>query len=465
MLSRALVCTVPDRFLQRSGGKGGRGPRPRHRQAPEPGGALDTRTVLVIATLDTKSDEVAYLVRRLEGHGVRALLLDTGILGEPRGLHPDIPAAETARAAGTTLEVLRRKGSRGAAVEEMLIGARALTGRLGAEGRIHGAISFGGAEGGVMAAAAMQALPPGFPKIILSPLAAGHRPFGPFIGIRDIMVMHSLTDIAGINDISRAVFDNAAAAIAGMARAYVPMTVAQQNLVALTTLGTTDRAMRHLFSRLQAAGFEPVIFHSSGVGGQVMEDMIGRGFFRGVVDLCTNELTDHVAGGFHDAGPHRLEAAGRCGVPQIVSTGCADFFCSGPREAVPERWRGRKSYYHNPVFTLIRPSADEMTRIGAMLASKVNAARGPVRVVLPLQGMSIAGLPGGTMHDPEGDRSLFDAIRGGLRADVPLVEVDRHVNEPEFADVVTREFLAMMAAHDAAATERRHGQGLQVEPR
>jgi uncharacterized protein (UPF0261 family) len=426
---------------------------------------MDTRTVLVIATLDTKSDEVAYLARRLGAHGVRPLLLDTGILGEPRGLTPDVPAAETALAAGTTLEALRAKGTRGLAIEEMLVGARAITGRLGAEGRIHGAISFGGAEGGVMAAAAMQALPPGMPKVIISPLAAGHRPFGPFIGIRDIMVMHSLTDIAGINDISRTVFDNAAAAVAGMARAYTPMAVQQRNLVAVTTLGTTDRAMRQLFTRLQAAGYEPAIFHSSGVGGQVMEDMIGRGFFRGVVDLCTNELTDHVAGGYHDAGPHRLEAAGRCGVPQLVSTGCVDFFCTGPRDGVPERWRDRKSYYHNPVFTLIRPTHDEMRRVGAMLAAKVNAARGPVRVVLPLRGMSIAGVAGGSMHDPEGDRVLFDAIRGGLRADVRLVEVDRHVNEPEFAEVVTREFLDMLAAHGAAAGESRDGNGLSLEHR
>jgi uncharacterized protein (UPF0261 family) len=426
---------------------------------------MDTRSVLVIATLDTKSDEVAYLVRRLDDHGVRAVLLDTGILGEPRGLRPDIPATETARAAGTTLEALRAKGTRGLAVESMLVGAREIAGRLGGEGGIQGAISLGGAEGAVMAAAAMQALPPGLPKLIISPLAAGHRPFGPFVGIRDIMVMHSLTDIAGINDISRAVFDNAAAAIAGMARAYAPMVVTQGNLVALTTLGTTDRAMRQMFERLQAAGYEPVIFHSSGVGGQVMEDMVARGFFRGVVDLCTNELTDHVAGGYHDAGPHRLEAAGRCGVPQVVSTGCVDFFATGPRESIPERWRTRKSYYHNPAFTLIRPSLEEMRRIGAALAAKVNAARGPVRVVLPLRGMSIAGLPGGSMHDPDGDRALFDAIRSGLRADIRLVEVERHVNEPEFADVLTTEFVAMLAAHDAAAGEGRHGQGLQVEHR
>jgi uncharacterized protein (UPF0261 family) len=414
---------------------------------------MDTRTVLVIATLDTKSDEVAYLVRRLESHGVQALLLDTGILGEPHGLQPDVPASETARAAGTTLDALRRKGTRGLAIEEMLVGAREITRRLGAEGRVQGAISLGGAEGAVMAASAMQALPPGFPKLILSPLAAGHRPFGPFVGIRDIMVMHSLTDIAGVNDISRTVFDNAAAAIAGMARAYVPMTVTQRNLVALTTLGTTDRAMRHVFARLQAAGYEPVIFHSSGVGGQVMEDMIARGFFRGVVDLCTNELTDHEVGAYHDAGPHRLEAAGRCGVPQVVSTGCVDFFATGPRESIPEKWRGRKSYYHNPAFTLIRPTVDELRRIGSALAAKVNAARGPVRVVLPLRGMSIAGLPGGSTHDPEGDRALFDAIRRGLRPDVRVVEVERHVNEPEFADALTSEFLSMLAAHPAPAQE------------
>jgi uncharacterized protein (UPF0261 family) len=280
----------------------------------------EKRAVLIIATLDTKSSEVIHLKGLIEENYLDVVILDAGILGEPRGVQPSVPASETAKAGGLSLSDVRKKPTRGAAVEVMLEGAKVLTRKLYQEGRIHGAISMGGAEGAVMAAAAMQVLPPGFPKVIITPLASGVRQFGPFVGTKDIMVMHSLVDIAGINEISRTVFDNAGHAICGMVKNYRPMEIKGSNLVAITTLGTTDWAMRHIFNRLKAAGFEPIIFHSNGVGGQVMEDMIGRGFFCGVIDLCPNELTDHHVGGYHDAGPNRLEAAGKMGIPQIVST-------------------------------------------------------------------------------------------------------------------------------------------------
>ncbi len=403
------------------------------------------RVVLIIATLDTKSEEVIYLNQHIMDNGLDTLIVDTGILGEPTDITPDVPASETALAGGSTLEDLRQKGSRGAAIEEMLKGAIAVTARLFAEGRIQGVISMGGAEGGVMAAAAMQVLPPGFPKIIITPLASGVRPFGPFIGIRDIMVMHSLVDIAGINEISRTVFDNATAAICGMVQGYRPMEVKSDNLVALTTLGTTDRALKFILPRLEKAGYIPVIFHSSGVGGQVMEDMIERGFFCGVIDLCINELTDHLVSAYHDAGPHRLEAAAKNGIPQVVSTGCVDFFAQGAKETIPEKWRDRKMYYHNPKFTLIRPSHEEMKTIGETAAEKLNQAKGPVTVILPLKGMSISGLKGGSTHDPEGDRIFFGSLKDGLRRDIPVIEADMQVNEEAFADLIVKEFVALVS--------------------
>lgn len=402
------------------------------------------RAVLLIATLDTKSAEILYLRKRIYLHGLDTVILDAGILGEPIGIVPDIPASQTALAAGTTLDELRKKGIRGLAIEEMLKGVKAVTETLYREGRVHGALSLGGAEGGVMAAEAMQVLPPGFPKVIITPLASGVRPFGPFIGIRDITVMHSLVDVAGINDISRVIFDNAVAAVCGMIKTYQPMQVKADNLVAVTTLGTTDKALKLLLPRLESGGWEPVVFHSSGVGGQVMEDMIGRGFFKGVVDLCTNELTDHLVGAYHDAGSHRLEAAAKMGIPQVVVPGCVDFFAQGARDTIPEKWRDRPMYYHNPSFTLIRPTHDEMRQIGRILAEKVNCSAGPVRVILPLGGMSFSGLPGGSTHDPEGDAILFEVIRQTLRPDIPLIEVDAHVNEESFVNIVAGEFLSMM---------------------
>lgn len=408
------------------------------------GAVSKKRIVLIIATLDTKSEEVTYLIQRIAQNDLDTLILDNGILGEPIGIVPDVSASETALAGGSTLEDTRKKASRGEAIEVMLKGATEITAKLFEEGRIDGAISMGGAEGGVMAAAAMQVLPPGFPKIIITPLASGVRPFGPFIGIRDIMVMHSLVDIAGINEISRTVFDNAAAAISGMVRSYRPMEVASDNLVAITTLGTTDHALKFILSQLEKSGYIPVIFHSSGVGGQVMEDMIERGFFCGVIDLCINELTDHLVGAYHDAGPHRLKAAGKMRIPQVVSTGCVDFFVQGAKDTVPEKWRDRKMYYHNPKFTLIRPSHEEMKTVGQTAAKRLNQAKGPVIVVLPLNGMSISGLEGGSTHDPAGDRVLFDTLRENLRKDIEVIGADLHINEAPFADLVVNAFIALM---------------------
>ena len=405
---------------------------------------VEKRTVLIIATLDTKSDEVIHLKGIIESHGLSVCILDTGILGEPQGVKPTIPAAETAQAGGLPLAKVRQKPSRGEAVEVMLQGAAVLSKKLYEKGEIHGAVSMGGAEGGVMAAAAMQVLPPGFPKLIITPLASGARPFGPFIGIRDIMVMHSLVDIAGINEISRTIFDNAAYAICGMVKQYRPMEVKSPNLVPITTLGTTDRAMRFIFQRLKKAGYEPIIFHSSGVGGRVMEDMIRRGFFCGVIDLCTNELTDHHTGGFHDAGPNRLEAAGAMGIPQVVVPGCMDFFAQGGKETIPEKWRGRKMYYHNPVFTLIRPSHGEMSAIAKEMTAKLKRAQGPVRVVLPAGGLSIGGLPGGATHDPQGDEILFSALEKELPPAIPVTRMKEHINQEPFAQKVCEQFFAVM---------------------
>jgi uncharacterized protein (UPF0261 family) len=223
------------------------------------------------------------------------------------------------------------------------------------------------------------------------------------------------------------------------------MEVKSKNLVAITTLGTTDRALKFILPRLEKNGYTPVIFHSSGVGGQVMEDMIGRGYFCGVVDLCINELTDHLVGAYHDAGPHRLEAAARAGILQVISTGCVDFFVQGAKDTIPEKWRDRKMYYHNPKFTLIRPSHAEMKTIGETAARKLNLAKGPVTVVLPLRGMSYSGLKGGSTYDPEGDRILFEALKSGLRKDIPVIEAEMHVNEEPFAEMIVNAFVNLMA--------------------
>jgi uncharacterized protein (UPF0261 family) len=420
------------------------------------------KTVLLIGTLDTKGHEIAYLRDRVRSLGLDTLILDSGILGEPIGCAADITRAEVASAAGHTIDELRTIGTRGAAVERMVKGVERMTLDLLAAGRIDALISLGGAEGAVLGAAAAKALPLGFPKILVSPIASGQRRFGPFMGTRDVLVMHSVIDILGINPISTTIFDNAAAAAWGMVqqgswqsnrpgdketRRAGNLIDSDSRYVAITMLGNTTKAVMLIKERLAARGYEAVIFHSNGVGGPAMEEYIAQGMFCGVIDYTTNELSDPLLGGFH-AAPERLEKAGQLGLPQVIVPGCVDFACFGPRHAVPEALRGRPAYYHNPEFTLIRLNHDEMATVGATMARKLNAARGPVAVLVPLGGLSIPNVPGGAFHDPAADAAFRDALRAGLRDDIPLREIDAHINDAAFATAVADTFFEVMRTGD-----------------
>jgi uncharacterized protein (UPF0261 family) len=405
------------------------------------------QTVLLIGTLDTKGHEIAYLRDRVRALGLGALVLDSGILGEPLGCEADISRTEVARAAGYELRELQTIGARGAAVERMIHGVERVTLDLLADGRIDGLISLGGAEGAVLGAAAAKALPVGFPKIIVSPIASGQRRFGMFMGTRDVMVMHSVIDILGLNPISRTIFDNAAAAVWGMLQHGHRLDNQQQQsdkrYVAITMLGNTTTGVMAAKDLLAARGYEAVIFHSNGVGGPAMEEQIAQGMFVGVIDYTTNELSDPLLGGFH-AAPNRLEKAGELGLPQVVVPGCVDFACFGARHAVPEALRDRPAYYHNPEFTLIRLNRDEMATVGATMARKLNAARGPLIVLMPTGGLSIPNVPGGAFYDPEADAAFLAALRDGLRADIPFRLVDAHVNDSAFGRAAAAAFLDLM---------------------
>jgi uncharacterized protein (UPF0261 family) len=409
------------------------------------------KTVLLIGTLDTKGHEIAYLRDRLRGLGYGALVLDSGILGEPLGCEPDISRAEVARAAGYDIDALRTIGTRGAAVERMIVGVERLAVQLFAADRCQGLICLGGAEGAVLGAAAAKALPIGVPKIIVSPIASGQRKFGPLVGRRDVMVVHSLIDILGINPISRTVFDNVVAAMAGMLThghtlAHDPELLAggDRPYIAATMLGNTTKGMMVVKDRLAERGYETVIFHSNGVGGPIMEELMAQAMFAGVVDYTLNELSEPMLDGFQSA-PQRLERAGALGLPQVVVPGCVDFACHGPRHAVPEALRDRPAYYHNPEFTLVRLNRDEQIQVGQTIARKLNAARGPVSVLIPLGGVSIPDVPGGAFYSPDASAAFRDALCGGLRPDIPVRLVEAHINDPAFAQLVAETFLDLMA--------------------
>jgi uncharacterized protein (UPF0261 family) len=257
--------------------------------------------------------------------------------------------------------------------------------------------------------------------------------------------MHSVIDILGLNEISRAIFDNAAAAVAGMVtgggRAVEQL---GERCVGITMLGQTTPGVMHVRDRLVDAGHEPVIFHANGVGGPAMEHLVEAGALGGVIDYTLSELANSLLDGFHATGPDRLRVTGRAGLPQVVVPGCVDFFNQGPRESLPERYRARKSYFHNPVATLVRIEADEEAQLGQMVAERLNEARGPVHVVAPTRGFSLADAEGGDLWDPEADQAFLDALQSSLRPDIAYETVDAHVDDAAFADVVAERYLTLI---------------------
>jgi uncharacterized protein (UPF0261 family) len=403
-------------------------------------------TVLLIGTLDTKGPETAYLRDCVSKLGCDTLVLDSGILGEPTGIQANFTREMVALAAGTTINALRNAGTRGKAVEGMLKGVRKLTLELLAQGKIHGAVALGGAEGSVLAAAAMKELPIGFPKLIVSPIASGQRKFAPFVGTRDVMVMHSVVDILGLNPISRTVFESAAAAIAGMARAYessrrdlLAANPQTRPAIAATMLGNTTKPLMRVRPCVEALDMDFVIFHANGVGGVAMEELIKQGQFAAVLDFTLSEVAGQIAGGFHVGGPTRMDAAAHSGVPQVVVPGCLDFIVFGARHEVPEQFKDRPMYYHNPEFTLVRLTPEEQIKATQFVLDKLNQSTGKITVVTPLGGGSVMDIEGGAFYRPELNRQCWDMLKNGLKAGIRYREVDAHINSDTFADAVFEE--------------------------
>lgn len=408
--------------------------------------------IVLVATLDTKGVEIDYVAERIQAIGGRPLTVDAGILGEPTGSAPDISREEVARAGGHELEELRTIGTRGGAVEGMCEGVRATFLDLWAARRLDGALCLGGAEGALLGAAGMHALPVGVPKLIVSPSASGRRAFGPFMGETDTTVMHSVIDILGVNAISRAVFDNAAAAIVGMARAAgEPVGALGASTVAITMLGQTTPGVMRVRDRLAEGGLDSVIFHANGVGGPAMERLLEQGALGGVIDFTLSELANSVKDGIHAVGPERLTVAGRLGIPQVVVPGCVDFFNQGAPDTLPQEYRTRRSYFHNRVATLVGLTPDEMRELARTIAERLGAARGPVAVVAPTGGFSLSGVPGEPLWDAEANGAFLNTLRDALPATIDFELVDADVNAEQVADRVADRALALMRTHRSGA--------------
>ena len=406
-------------------------------------------TVVLVGTLDTKGVEHDYLRELLRGHGVDTLLVDAGVLGEPLA-EPDIGRDEVARAAGADVGALAAAGDRGAAVEAMARGAAAIVARLHAEGRVDGVLALGGSGGTAIATEAMRTLPVGVPKLMVSTMASGDT--RPYVGASDVTMTYSVVDIAGINAVSARILANAAAAMAGMALAEPPAAAGDRPLVGASMFGVTTPCVTTARERLEELGYEVLVFHATGTGGQAMEALMRSGFITASLDVTTTELADDLVGGVLSAGPDRLEAAGELGLPQVVSVGALDMVNFGPIDTVPPEFRGRNLYKHNPTVTLMRTTPEECAELGRRIGRKLNAARGPVTLFLPLRGVSLIDTEGQVFFDPEADKALFDALRETLDPRVDVQELDTDVNDPDFARAMADTLHAHYEAWAAART-------------
>ena len=403
-------------------------------------------TIAILGTMDTKGEEHAFVAEHIRQRGHKILVIDVGTVGEAT-LRPDITREEVCREAGIDLAALVKKNDRGEAVAAMSKAAPIVLSRLVAEKKIDGVISLGGGGGTAIGTAAMRVLPIGFPKVMVSTLASGNT--AQYIGVKDIVLFPSIVDVAGLNRISREIFTRAAGAICGMVesvRAPSSSVRPDRPVIVASQFGNTTACVDQARQILERAGYEVLVFHATGVGGRTMESIIESGMVAGVLDVTTTEWADEVVGGFLSAGPARLEAAARQGVPAIIAPGCLDMVNFHGPETVPQKFKGRNFYQHNPQVTLMRTTPAECGTIGKKIAEKLNLSTGPVTVLLPLRAISVISAPGQKFHDPVADQALFEAIKSNLRETIPVIEKDCAINDVEFAEACAGELLKNISA-------------------
>ncbi|MGW4398255.1 Tm-1-like ATP-binding domain-containing protein [Amycolatopsis nivea] len=405
-------------------------------------------TVAMLGTLDTKGAEFQWMRSQLEGLGHRVHLIDAGVAGEPVGAC-ETTRDEVARLAGTSIRELIEDDDRGKALAAMSAGAARAVAELARNGSIDGFLSAGGSGGSSIAAAAMEVLPVGFPKLLVSTMASGD--VSPYVGASDVTIMYSVVDIAGINRLSKAVLGNAVAAIAGMAERYAGREPEpdERPLVAASMFGVTTPVVEACRTILEDAGYEVLVFHATGAGGRALEGLAAGGFLAGVLDLTTTELADELVGGVLTAGPDRLTAAGSHGIPQVVSLGALDMVNFGARDTVPPRFASRLLYEHNATVTLMRTTAEESAQLGEIVGRKLAAATGPTALVVPGRGVSALDTSGGLFEDPAADEALTSAAVSAVAGSaVEVVQVDAHINDPEFARAAAETLLRYLTVSE-----------------
>ena len=403
------------------------------------------KTILLIATFDTKESEAIFLKDKIESRGYEVLTMDAGILDSPL-VFVDVDRQAVAKRGGMSLDEALATGDKGTCISNMVRGAEILCKELYEKGLFRGVVAIGGGQGTDIGCTAMRNLPTGVPKLMVSTVASGRATFGPFVGTKDITMMHSVADMQGLNFLTKRILENAAGAICGMVENISEEVFKPQGTpVALSMLGTTTPGALRCKESLERKGFEVVTFHQNGTGGIAMEDMIRNGDFKGTLDLNLHEIGDRFAGGLHGAiREDRLEAAGDIGIPQVVGPGSINYQVLGPLDSLSPEMKARKLIVHNSYLTLVRLTPEELAGVGKLVGEKLNRAKGPTEVFIPLRGFSFPDRENMPHWEPEGNHAFIDAIKANLNSNIPVIELDAHINDPEFIDPVTERFLELI---------------------
>lgn len=403
------------------------------------------KTIALAGTLDSKGKEFLYAKELIESLGFNTLTINTGVFAP--AFEADISSKEVAAAAGKDIDELSAKKDRAEATAALAKGMENVLPELYEQGKFDGVLSFGGSGGTSMVTPAMRALPIGVPKVMVSTLASGNTQ--PYVGTSDIVMMPSIVDVAGLNVISTNIFRNAVFAICGMLgykdKAKADTETHQKPLIAASMFGLTTPCINEAKRYLEERGYEVLVFHATGIGGQTMENLVASGYFAGVLDLTTTEWADELMGGVLNAGPHRLDAAAQNGVPQVVSVGAMDMVNFGPYDSVPETFAGRNFYKHNPTVTLMRTTKDENRQIGEVVAEKLNQTTGHTTLMLPLKGLSGLDVDGQAFYGPEEDQMLFDTIKERIDTQkVDIVEMNVDINDVTFAEAAAEKLIQLI---------------------
>ncbi len=398
------------------------------------------KSIAVIGALDTKGDDFAFVKNEIEKRGHRALLINTGVLGEPL-IPPDVSANEVAKAGGKSLEELRKIRDKSTAMKVMTKGIAIVMDRLFKQKKIDGGLSMGGSNGTIIGTSGLRALPLGVPKVMVSTVASGDTQ--PYVGISDLVMIPSILDVSGVNRVSAQIYANAVGTIIGMVETEVPQ-VQNKPLITASMFGNTTKLVNQCSKILSKKDYEILVFHAVGTGGRMMESLIQQGFISAVLDVTPTELVDEYIGGVLSAGPNRMEAATKWYIPQVIAPGCMDMVNFWGMETVPEKWLDRKLYAWNENVTLMRTTPEENAKLGKILAEKVNRSIGPVAIYLPLKGISELDSLGNPFWWPEANEALFSSIKENLRDDIPVYEINSNINDPEFAEAVSNQLLSFL---------------------